>query len=244
MRLGSIRDQVRYIRNSPLSYFIAMSGRLRIRDVLGRIRLNPSPSPPFRALLPVSSLRTPPRIETLFCLSPFPLHEPPVPPLPLILLLSPVNFCRRGNFDCASVLFCNAPLLPPPPQRKNPPKAMYVNHGVFRHPMGSALSKERLRRVCEEVPPGSGAVIVSGHGATRWVHGSHGPPPVWRTPTARPPPPSHGLINYNRHQTTMLSSKILTCKGTLRQVFIRIYRLDLQSVMLVFLTRLCELLPL
>ncbi len=31
----------------------------------------------------------------------------------------------------------------------------------------------------------------------------------------------------------MLSSKKLTCKGTLRQVFIRVYRLEIQSVMLV-----------
>jgi hypothetical protein len=36
----------------------------------------------------------------------------------------------------------------------------------------------------------------------------------------------------------------LTCKGTLRQVFIRDYRLEIQSVMLVFLTRFCELFPL
>jgi hypothetical protein len=42
----------------------------------------------------------------------------------------------------------------------------------------------------------------------------------------------------------MLSSKILTCKGTLRQVFIRFYRLQIQSVLLIFSTQLCELLPL
>jgi hypothetical protein len=42
----------------------------------------------------------------------------------------------------------------------------------------------------------------------------------------------------------MSSSKILTCKGTLRQVFIRVYRLEIQSIMLVFSTQLCELLPL
>jgi hypothetical protein len=34
----------------------------------------------------------------------------------------------------------------------------------------------------------------------------------------------------------MLSSKKLTCKGTLRNVFIRVYRLEIQSVMLVFST--------
>jgi hypothetical protein len=33
-------------------------------------------------------------------------------------------------------------------------------------------------------------------------------------------------------------------KGTLRQVFMRVYRLEIQSDMLVFLTQLCELLPL
>ncbi len=38
--------------------------------------------------------------------------------------------------------------------------------------------------------------------------------------------------------------KKLTCEGTLRQVFIRVYRLEIQSVMLVFLTQLCELLSL
>ncbi len=35
----------------------------------------------------------------------------------------------------------------------------------------------------------------------------------------------------------------MTCKDTLRQVFIRAYRLEIQSVMLVFSTQLCELLP-
>ena len=38
--------------------------------------------------------------------------------------------------------------------------------------------------------------------------------------------------------------KKLTCKETLRQKFIRVYRLELQSVMLDFSTQLCELLPL
>jgi hypothetical protein len=37
---------------------------------------------------------------------------------------------------------------------------------------------------------------------------------------------------------------ILTCKGTLRQVLIRVYRLVIQSVMLVFSTQLYEMLPL
>jgi hypothetical protein len=33
----------------------------------------------------------------------------------------------------------------------------------------------------------------------------------------------------------------LICKGTLRQVFIRVYRLEIHSVMLVFLTKLWHL---
>jgi hypothetical protein len=35
-----------------------------------------------------------------------------------------------------------------------------------------------------------------------------------------------------------------TCKGTLWQVFSKVYRLEVQSVILVFSTQLCELLPL
>jgi hypothetical protein len=42
----------------------------------------------------------------------------------------------------------------------------------------------------------------------------------------------------------MSSSKKLTCKGTLRQVFSRVYRLEIQSVMLAFSTQLCDLAPL
>jgi hypothetical protein len=38
--------------------------------------------------------------------------------------------------------------------------------------------------------------------------------------------------------------KKLTCKGTLQEVFIRVYRHVIQSVMLVFSTQLFELLPL
>jgi hypothetical protein len=38
--------------------------------------------------------------------------------------------------------------------------------------------------------------------------------------------------------------KKLTCNGTFRQVLIiRVYRLEIQSVILVFSTQLCELLP-
>ncbi len=51
----------------------------------------------------------------------------------------------------------------------------------------------------------------------------------------------HGLIN----QSKMSSSKKLTYTGTLQQVFIRVYiHTEIQSVMLVFSTQLCELLPL
>jgi hypothetical protein len=52
----------------------------------------------------------------------------------------------------------------------------------------------------------------------------------------------HGLINYVDTRAKFLHIKNLTCKGTLRQVFIRVYRLEIQSVMLVFLTQLCALL--
>jgi hypothetical protein len=42
----------------------------------------------------------------------------------------------------------------------------------------------------------------------------------------------------------MSSSKKFNCKWTLRQVFIKVYGLEIHSVMLVFSTQLCELLPL
>ncbi len=41
-----------------------------------------------------------------------------------------------------------------------------------------------------------------------------------------------------------MSSKKIDLTLTLRQVFIGVYRLEIQSVMLVFSTQLCELLPL
>ncbi len=44
------------------------------------------------------------------------------------------------------------------------------------------------------------------------------------------------LINYIDTKAKCRQLKILTCKGTLRQVFIRVYRLEIQSVMLVFST--------
>ena len=49
---------------------------------------------------------------------------------------------------------------------------------------------------------------------------------------------------YNRHQSKMFSLKIFPCKETLRQMFFIVYRLEIQSVMLVFSTHLYELLPL
>ncbi len=45
---------------------------------------------------------------------------------------------------------------------------------------------------------------------------------------------SRRLINYIETKAKGRHLKILTCKGTLRQVFIRVYRLEIQSVMLVF----------
>jgi hypothetical protein len=54
----------------------------------------------------------------------------------------------------------------------------------------------------------------------------------------------HGQINYVDTTAKCRHLKILTCKGTLRQVFIRVYRLEIQSVMFVFSTQICELLRL
>jgi hypothetical protein len=56
-------------------------------------------------------------------------------------------------------------------------------------------------------------------------------------------PRFHGLINNIHTKAKCRHLKISTCKGTLRQVFIRVYRLEMQSVMLVFSTQLCELFP-
>jgi hypothetical protein len=51
--------------------------------------------------------------------------------------------------------------------------------------------------------------------------------------------PFHGLINYIDTKAKRRYLKKLTCKGTLWHVFIRVYRLERQSVMLVFSTQLC-----
>jgi hypothetical protein len=45
----------------------------------------------------------------------------------------------------------------------------------------------------------------------------------------------HGIVNYIDTKAKFLHLKKLTCKGTLRQVFFRVYGLEIQSVMLVFL---------
>ncbi len=44
---------------------------------------------------------------------------------------------------------------------------------------------------------------------------------------------SHGLINYKDTKAKFLHLKKFTCKGTLRLVFLRVYRLEIQSVILV-----------
>ncbi len=55
----------------------------------------------------------------------------------------------------------------------------------------------------------------------------------------------HGRINYLDAKAKCRHLKTLTCWGIfLWQVFIRVYRLEIQSVMLVFSTQFCELLPL
>jgi hypothetical protein len=54
----------------------------------------------------------------------------------------------------------------------------------------------------------------------------------------------HGLLNCIDTKAKFWLVKKITCKVTMRQVFIRVYGLEIHSVMLVFLTQLCELLPL
>ncbi len=54
----------------------------------------------------------------------------------------------------------------------------------------------------------------------------------------------HGLINYIDTKAKWLHIKKLSCNGTLLQVFIRVYRLEIQSVMLVFSTQLVNFCPL
>ncbi len=54
----------------------------------------------------------------------------------------------------------------------------------------------------------------------------------------------HGLIIYVDAKAKCRHLKKLTCKGTLRQVFITVYKLEIQAVRLVFSTQLCEQLPL
>jgi len=54
---------------------------------------------------------------------------------------------------------------------------------------------------------------------------------------------NHGPINYIDTKAKCRHLIRLTCKGTLRQVLIRVNRLEIQSVILTFSTQLCELLP-
>jgi hypothetical protein len=62
------------------------------------------------------------------------------------------------------------------------------------------------------------------------------------------PCPRHGQLGmYHGLKKTPKQChylKLLTCKETLWQVFIRVYRLEITSVMFVFSTQICELLPL
>ncbi len=55
---------------------------------------------------------------------------------------------------------------------------------------------------------------------------------------------TRGLINCIDTKAKCCHLKKLTCKETLRQVFIRVSRLEIQSVMSVFFNQFCELLPL
>jgi hypothetical protein len=54
----------------------------------------------------------------------------------------------------------------------------------------------------------------------------------------------HGLTNHIDTEAKYHHLKKLKCKGTSRQVFTRVYRLEIKSVMLIFSTQLCETLPL
>ena len=54
----------------------------------------------------------------------------------------------------------------------------------------------------------------------------------------------HGLINCIDTKAKCRHLKKMTCKGLLRQVAIRVYRLEILSVLLVFSTQFFELLPL
>jgi hypothetical protein len=55
---------------------------------------------------------------------------------------------------------------------------------------------------------------------------------------------NHGLINYKDTKIKCRHLKKLACKGTLRQVFIRVYRLEIQSNVGIFDPTLCTLSPL
>ncbi len=57
-------------------------------------------------------------------------------------------------------------------------------------------------------------------------------------------PPEHGLNNNIDTKAKCHHLEKFTCKGTLRQVFVRVYRLEIHSIMLLFSFQLYELLPL
>jgi hypothetical protein len=54
----------------------------------------------------------------------------------------------------------------------------------------------------------------------------------------------HGQINFIDTKAKCRHLQQFTCNETLRQVFIRVYRMETQSLMMVFSTQLCELWPL
>ncbi len=95
-------------------------------------------------------------------------------------------------------------------------------------------------------------MIMSGSCVDFPSHGSLRP--IWRRllslfsetkhPWITPESASPWINELYRYQSKMSSSKKLNCKWTLRQVFIRVYRLEIQSVMLVFSTQHSKLLPL
>jgi hypothetical protein len=65
--------------------------------------------------------------------------------------------------------------------------------------------------------------------------------PAQRVACLFPNSKDKGLVKYIDTKAKCRYLKKLTCKGTLRQVFIGFYRLERQSVMLVFLPQLCDL---
>jgi hypothetical protein len=67
------------------------------------------------------------------------------------------------------------------------------------------------------------------------LHAAVPPSPTWNSLRHKY---TRGLINYIDTKEKCRHLKKLTCKGTLRQVFIIDHRLEIKSVMLVFSTQL------